>query len=59
MQTSHRYGPIRVEDVQADDVIRFENLPPNVPGQGFLTLACRDRFRRFVEQLDLRATGFF
>jgi hypothetical protein len=48
----NRYGTIRVEDAEADDVIRFENLPPQRPGQGFLVLACRGRFRRFVEQLD-------
>ena len=33
-----RYGTIRVEDVQADDVIRLENLPPNVPANDFLSL---------------------
>jgi hypothetical protein len=27
-----------VEDVQADDVIRLENLPPNVPANDFLSL---------------------
>jgi hypothetical protein len=30
-----------------------------VPLLEFNLLACRGRFRRFVEQLDLRATGFF
>ena len=35
---TNRYGPIRVEDVQADDVIRPENLPPNVPAKDFWSL---------------------
>ena len=34
----NRYGTIRVEDVEADDVIRFENLPPNVPAKDFWSL---------------------
>jgi hypothetical protein len=34
----NRYGPIRVEDVETDDVIRFENLPPNVPAKDFWSL---------------------
>ena len=27
-----------MEDVEADDVIRFENLPPNVPAKDFWSL---------------------
>ena len=36
--TLSRYGPIRMEDVQADDVIRPESLPPNVPAKDFWSL---------------------
>ena len=38
MNIPNRYGPIRVEDVQADDFIRPENLPPKVPAKGFWSL---------------------
>jgi hypothetical protein len=27
-----------VEDVQADEIIRLENLPPNLPSKDFLSL---------------------
>jgi hypothetical protein len=34
----NRYGTILVEDVQADQIIRLENLPPNLPSKDFLSL---------------------
>ena len=48
-----------MEDVQADDVIRFENLPPNVPAKDFWSLLAVADSAGSFEQLDLRATGFF